>query len=247
MENKIYIGLENRIVLYDLAEHLITWEGPKISPSDHTAINDGTVFSDGLIFGTKDCRFEEDIAHLYFYNTRTASLQTLLGGQTCSNGKVVLPGENENQRILYDIDTPSKTLVSYKFDLREMTLGDRKLVLDLRHREDLPDGMKICPGNESVVIAFYNPNDRPYGLAHQFNLASGEIECEWQLANSPRVTCPEFVEIDGGVKLLFTTADEGLTKEQQKMHREAGTLFLAESGFSEMPSQRHLVEIPSIL
>lgn len=70
----------------------------------------------------------------------------------------------------------------------------------------------------------------PYGIAQQFNLASGDLEAEWQTPGSPRVTCPCFVQTDSGIKLLLTTAVEGMPPEQRTRHPQAGTLFIAEAG-----------------
>jgi len=106
--------------------------------------------------------------------------------------------------------------------------------------------MRLCPNQKSAVIAFYNPNDEDYGVAHQFDLASGDIEIEWQLPKSPRVTCPEFVLINEEVKIVFTTADEGMTPEQQERHSEAGSLFIGNYPSNELPEARPLLTIPSV-
>ena len=44
-------------------------------------------------------------------------------------------------------------------------------------------------------------------MAQQRRISDGAVLCEWRFPGSPRVTCPEFVEGEGKVKLLFTTAD----------------------------------------
>ena len=97
-----------------------------------------------------------------------------------------------------------------------------------------PDGLRPTPSGE-IVVAFYDPNPVSDGLAWQIELESGAVTNEWRIPGSPRVTCPEFVEIDGKVKLLFTTAVEGMPDEARSLARSAGAMFIADTPFQEMP------------
>ena len=78
-----------------------------------TIINDGEVVPGGraVVFGTKDVRFADPIAHLYLF-TLDDRLTTLADGQLCSNGKVFA-----RDRRLYDIDTPRRNVIRYRLDL----------------------------------------------------------------------------------------------------------------------------------
>ena len=45
------------------------------------------------------------------------------------------------------------------------------------------------------------------GEACQFSLADGSLQSVWRTDKSPRVTCPQLVEIGGQIRLVLTTAD----------------------------------------
>jgi hypothetical protein len=105
-----------------------------------------------------------------------------------------------------------------------------------------PDGMRPAPGGgglgegESVIVAFYNSADVSDGLAQQIRVSDGAVLCEWIVPNSPRVTCPEFVWLDGKVKLLFTTAVEGMAAATRNHAPGAGLLYIADTPFEKLPA-----------
>ncbi len=55
------------------------------------------------------------------------------------------------------------------------------------------------------------------------------------------MTCPEFVELEGKVCLIFTTAVEGMDEETRALAPAAGTLFYAETPFDVVPAPPPLV------
>ena len=58
---------------------------------------------------------------------------------------------------------------------------------------------------------------------------------EWATPGSPRVTCPCLVRRPDGVKLMLTTATEGMPAEMRARCPNAGALFLADTPLSEVP------------
>ena len=144
---------------------------------------------------------------------------------------------------MLDIDTPTKTVVRYTLNALAGTLSEPEIVVDLRERTDFPDGMIATPDAQSVIIAFYNPNDVDKGEACQFSLEDGSLQAVWRTDKSPRVTCPQLVEIGGQTQLVLTTADEGMTKEQQARHVNAGCLFIGETNLDSLPDTP-VFEIP---
>jgi sugar lactone lactonase YvrE len=226
----LLVGLERELVLFDVnsAAPSIEHIGLTVVDDPKTIINDGIATPFGVIFGTKELNFRDPLAHLYLYRYGANKVEILRDGQTCSNGKVVL--RRNDGLYLLDIDTPTRTVVRYAFDPEQGAVGPPSCFLDLTHRTDYPDGMCLTPDGRGIVIAFYNPGDVPYGVAQQFNLATGEAEAEWQTPGSPRVTCPCFVRMEDGIHLLLTTAVEGMASEQRARHAHAGTVFTAEAG-----------------
>lgn len=227
----LMVGMEREIVLVDCenAESAVTHTSMQITPNPHTIINDGISTPFGAIFGSKDTRFEEPIAHLYLYRNGESQLHCIQANQTCSNGKVILP--DEDTWTLFDIDTPTKKVVRYRVEVDSTCLTGPEDFIDLSGEDHFPDGMRITPDGKSMVIAFYNPNDVPFGIARQYNLKDGAVEAEWQVPKAPRVTCPTFIQIDGEVKLMLTTAIEGMEEDQLAKHEHSGCLFLAECDF----------------
>ncbi|MDA0283428.1 MAG: SMP-30/gluconolactonase/LRE family protein [Planctomycetota bacterium] len=241
-EGVFVTGMERRIGLFDMKTSSFKPLGdPVESDVRGTVINDAVVFSGGLIFGCKDLKFAEAKAGLYLWRRSDWRTIRLRNDQTCSNGKVVF-GDGERVTLL-DIDTPAKTVMRYEFDVTDGRLSPPEIVVDLRDRDVFPDGMIATPDGNGVIIAFYNPADAEFGEARQYSLSTGQAEAVWRTARSPRVTCPQLVERNGRIQLVLTTADEGMTPQQQAQHTNAGSLFIGETDFTSLPEQP-LFEIP---
>lgn len=229
----LLLGLTKEVGLF----HVPTgdWEQLAAIPDDspRTIINDGEALPDGraVVFGTKDVQFADPIGHLYLLTLDDRKLSVLAGGQTCSNGKVF--AEDGSELVLYDIDTPRRMVVRYRLDRQFRTLEDQGVAVDLRAVDGFPDGMADC-GDGTVVVAFYDPDPRPAGRAGRYRLGSGELVEEWTTPGSPRVTCPLLVEQDG-VKLILTTAVEGMPPEMRAKCPNAGCLFIADTTQTTVP------------
>ena len=230
---KWLLGIDHVVGVYDTAIGLWTPLAMLPSADPRVIINDGEVSPDGtaVIFGTKDTRFAAAIAHLYLFTPADNRLTVLLDGQTCSNGKVF----GDGGRTLFDIDTPRKAVARYRFDAAARTLIEDGIAIDLRDRADFPDGM-CDAGDGTVIIAFYNPDFAEAGLAVRYDLKSGAAIEEWATPGSPRVTCPCLVNRPDGVKLLLTTATEGMPAEMRARCPNAGALFLADTAITRSPA-----------
>jgi sugar lactone lactonase YvrE len=214
----LLIGLERRLVLYDLNRRAVTETLAHIPEDPRVIINDGIAIPGGAIFGTKHLEFSKPIAALYHYDNATRQVRELLGGQTCSNGKYLHDG------LLVDIDTQPKTITEYRYD---GALHPLRLIAPPESLPALPDGMRPMPGGKSVVVAYYNPAHTADGVAQEIRLSDGEVLTEFVLPGSPRVTCPEVWELDGATCVFFTTAVEGMPAETCAIAPEAGTIFVA--------------------
>ena len=228
------IGLERQLGLYNLQED--SWrvlvDGIDDDVED-TIVNDGLVFSEGVLFGTKHLEFNDTRAGLYLWRFSDQQLICLRDDQICSNGKVILGGD-QGWRLL-DIDSPTQKVVSYSLDIEHGSLGEPQVVLDWRGAEDFPDGMIVTPDGKSLAVAFYNPTEVPYGEVRQYGLADGGLEVIWKVPHSPQVTCPEWVECDGSIKIVITTAAENMTAERLSCHPQAGSLFIATTELETLP------------
>jgi sugar lactone lactonase YvrE len=211
----IAIGLERRLVHFDLARGEITETLASIPDDERVIINEGTAIPGGLIFGTKHLEFSLPIAALYHYDNATRAVRELRSGQVCSNGKF-LDGDR-----LIDVDSQPKTITEYRYD---GALHPERLIAPPGKLPAIPDGLRPTRGGESIIVAYYNPAHVADGIAQELRLADGEVLTEWILPGSPRVTCPEIA--DGYV--YFTTAIETMPEETRAIAPEAGTIFRAE-------------------
>jgi sugar lactone lactonase YvrE len=234
------VGLERRLVLFDLNTARLTDTGLTIGDDERVIINDGIAIEGGVLFGTKHLEFNQPIAALYRLDSATRTIHTVLGGQICSNGKYLREGGGGIRLI--DIDSLPKAIRCYHFSV-DWERRSEHLVTPPEALPAFPDGLRETPDGESVVVAFYNPEPVAAGLAQEICLASGAVLNEWEFPGSPRVTCPEFAEIGGRVCLLFTTAVEGMPDAHRAGAPEAGTLFVAQTPFASLPAAPPLVAV----
>lgn len=230
----VLVGLDNAVGTFDLkTSH---WHRLATVPDAHprTIINDAEVVPGGraVVFGSKDTAFKEPVAGLYLYTLDDDVISLLAPGQTCSNGKVF--AHYMQDLVLFDIDTPTRTVARYRFDPGSRTVAFDGVALDLSGQAGFPDGMR-AGGEGTAIVAFYNPDPVPAGRAVRFDLSSGQAVHEWHLPGSPRVTCPCVVERSGGVQVVFTTATEGMPADQRENAPAAGHLFIAETDLVAVP------------
>jgi sugar lactone lactonase YvrE len=212
-----------------------------------TIINDGLAVGGGVLFGTKDLEFKRPIAALYFFDSATRKVHTVLDGQTCSNGKYLR--REAAGATLIDIDSTPKKISHYRLDAKLECVIEARLITPAESLPTFPDGLRPAPEGrgeqegDSVIVAYYDPADVADGLAQQIRVSDGAVVCEWIVPGSPRVTCPEFVKLNGEVKLLFTTAVEGMPTEVRRQAPGAGCMYIADTDFEELPSAPPLVPV----
>lgn len=230
----VFVGREKELGTLDLQTGEWVHHATIPDTSPRTIINDGTATPRGraVVFGTKDTQFADTVAHLYLYTLDDRRVSVLADGQLCSNGKVF--ARDADGLVLYDIDTPRRVVTRYRFDLDRQTVRPEGVAVDLREVPGLPDGM-VNAGDQTVIIAIYNPGRVTDGHALRFRLGTGELVEEWTTPGSPRVTCPLLVQRDGGVKLVLTTAVEGMPEEQRRQCPNAGDLFIADTALARAP------------
>lgn len=231
----LLVGREKEVGLLHLATNKFHALAAIDDPNSRTIINDGEIVPGGraVVFGTKDVRFADPIANLYLFTLDDHRITVLADRQTCSNGKVF--ARDGEGLVLFDIDTPTKTVVRYRLDLDGRRVNDPVVVLDLADRGGFPDGM-VGAGDGTVIIAFYNPAPVHAGRAIRFDLRTGSAVEEWTTPGSPRVTCPLLVEHEGAVRLVLSTATEGMPAADRAKCPNAGDLFWAETRIGSAPA-----------
>jgi len=230
----VFLGMDKQVGTYDVIHQ--KWQPLATIPDTNprTMINDAETVPGGraVVFGTKDTRFAGPIAGLYLFTLADNRVSLLAGGQVCSNGKVF--AQSGADLVLFDIDTPTRKVVRYRLDVAARVAVPDGVAVDVSGFPGFPDGMRDA-GNGTAIIAFYNPDPVPFGLAIRFDLSTGQAVEEWHTPGSPRVTCPCLVARPDGVKLVLTTATEGMPAELRASAPAAGDLFIADTDLAACP------------
>jgi len=241
--NRVLVGVEKNLQICDLVSG--DWGKPLAPiPDEHprTIINDGQVVPGGnaIVFGTKDTQFKDPIANLYLYTVDDNRVSVLADKQKCSNGKVFM--SNEGGLFLFDIDTPTRKVARYRLDVAARRATPDGVAVDVANQVGFPDGMCDC-GDGTAIIAFYNPDYAEAGRAVRFDLSTGKAIEEWTTPGSPRVTCPLLIKRPDGVKLILTTAIEGMPADMRAKCPNAGCLFIADTQLESCPHPE-VVQLP---
>ncbi len=240
----LLIGLDRRLVLFDLNTNQISETGVHIDADDRTLINDGIAVRGGVLFGTKHLSFSEPLAALYYWDAATNKLRQVLDRQICSNGKYVTGGPNGS--VLIDTDSIPKALTRYRFSGWLEGLVEQTPICPPESLPGFPDGMRMTAEADTMVVAFYEPQAVPFGRAREIRVSDGAVLTEWQFPGSPRVTCPELVSLDGRVQALFTTAVEAMPADIRAHCPNAGSLFIADTPFAQAPPPPPLVDVSGL-
>ncbi len=234
---KFVVGAEHELALFDIVTHKWTVFCDGIDQGvDNTTINDGYVFRDNIVFGTKDLEFKTRKAGLYLFRGRDNRLIKLLDDRGCSNGKAFI--ESAECVRLLDIDSLLRQVVEYELDIDRGELVERRVVLDFTGQDAVPDGMTITADHKSIIISFYNPTDVPFGETRQYDVETSQLMCIWRTPRSPQATCPALIKTtDGAVKLIITTAVEFMPAERRGRADQAGMIFVADTPFTEIAPQ----------
>ncbi len=229
---KFVIGCERSLGFYDTDSKTWTAFCDGIdSDVDNTIINDGMVYQDNLIFGTKDLEFATRKAGLYLWRGRDEKLIRLRDDQICSNGKAIRAASGGLELI--DIDSPTRQVVAYPIDIDAGKLGEARVILDLTSDPAVPDGAILTPDGSGLIVSMFLPAVAADGQTRLYDIASGEWKVTWQTPLSPQNTCPALVRHDGGLKLVITTAVEHMSDDVQQQCPNAGRLFIADTDFGD--------------
>tara|TARA_R110002049_G_scaffold285698_1_gene466747 strand:- start:155175 stop:156134 length:960 start_codon:yes stop_codon:yes gene_type:complete len=232
-EGQYVVGCERELGIFDTNKK--SWQ-PFCDGIDsdvtNTIINDGLVYQDNLIFGTKDLEFATTKAGLYLYRGHDKKLIRLRDDQICSNGKAIRSDEDDGLELI-DIDSPTRQVVSYPIDIETGTIGRPEVIIDLKDDPAVPDGALVTPDDKGLIVSMFLPQAADHGETRLYDLATGQLKCVWQTPGSPQNTCPALVRFDGSIKLVITTAVEHMTPEDQAACPNAGRLFIGDTDIAD--------------
>jgi len=233
LPTRFVAGVERELGIFDLNDRSWTpFQSGVDAEVTNTIINDGLVYQDNLIFGTKDLAFAEKKAGLYLYRGRDQRLIALRTDQVCSNGKMIRVDDSGGLKLI-DIDSPTRLIVEYDLDIDAGTIGDARVLVDLTSDPGVPDGAVLTPEGDGIIVSIFMPTPADHGETRLYDLATGDLKCVWRTPGSPQNTCPALVAKSGKVLLVITTAVENMSREDQEKCPNAGRLFVGETDFED--------------
>jgi len=176
--------------------------------------NDGKCDPAGRFWaGTMPLNEKDAVGNLYMLDT-DLSVTLKVPNVTISNGLAW----SRDYSTLYYIDTPTRYVVAYDFDVANGNIGNKRIVIDVHHEKGYPDGMTIDEAG-MLWIAFYGG----WRVA-QYNPNTGKLlqEIQFPVAN---ITCCTF----GGPllqDLYVSTAKKELSPDELLAQPLAGSLFV---------------------
>ncbi|TDQ17328.1 sugar lactone lactonase YvrE [Algoriphagus boseongensis] len=213
---KLILGLDRKLARYDWDTQELEWLVEIESDFPNHRFNDGKVDAKGRIWiGTLALDFAERAGSLYRID-RDLIPQKMLSYLTISNGMAWA----EYKKTFYLIDTPTKKIQEFAFDLETGAIEFRRIAVEIPEGLGFPDGM--CTDREGMLwVAHYGGSG-----VYRWNPKSGELLQKIDLP-VPHVTSCCF----GGENLnvmLITTAQENLSSEDLEKYPQSGDVFLVE-------------------
>lgn len=214
------IGGDNGIALLDPesgGKQVIA--DPEPEKRTHNRFNDAKCDPAGRAWaGTISTRKKEGDAALYCLDTNL-EISLKYPGVTNSNG-LAWTGDG---RTFYYIDTPSKKVRAFDFEVENGEISNERVAIDTRDLEGSPDGMAIDE-NDNIWVAFCRG-----GCVRCFDPGSGENLDTLEVPVTGVTSCA----FGGpGLDRLYITSGQFPNFEEEF----AGRLFVAEPGVKGRPA-----------
>lgn len=149
--------------------------------------------------------------------TSDGDVRATLSGVTISNGL----GWSPDGGTMYYVDTPTRQISAFPFDLELGEIGSPKVLVDIPERLGYPDG--LCMDDEGCIwLALWGP-----GLIHRYDPDGRHIGTVNVAV--PAVSSCAFGGADFST-LYITTARLSLTPEQLDHYPHAGGVFAVDVG-----------------
>lgn len=213
-DGKLILGLDRKLARFDLETEELEWLCGVEEDLDLHRFNDGKVDPTGRIWiGTLSTKFTQGAGSLYRIGSDLKPAAQL-ADLTISNGLAW----TEDQKTFYFIDTPTRQIREFDFDLESGEIRFRRAAAEVPEELGFPDGM--CIDQEGMLwVGHYGGSG-----VYRWNPQTGEL-LDKIILPVPHVTSCCF----GGKKLdhlLITTAQENLSSDQLKQYPQSGDVFL---------------------
>ncbi|MFC5626349.1 SMP-30/gluconolactonase/LRE family protein [Algoriphagus winogradskyi] len=216
-DGNLILGLDRKVAQFDLETEELTWLCEVESDYTLHRFNDGKVDPKGRIWiGTLSTKFTVGAGSLYCIN-RDLEPKNKLSNLTISNGMAW----TEDNQTFYFIDTPTRQIKAFQFDLETGEIEFEKIAVDIPEELGFPDGM--CIDRDGMLwVAHYGGSG-----VYRWNPKNGELLDKIELP-VPHITSCCF----GGENLdtlLITSAQENMSTEQLKKFPMSGDVFLVKT------------------
>lgn len=190
-----------------------------------TRMNDGKCDAAGRFWaGTMDEEEQAPLGSLYRLDP-DGTVTPMLADLYLSNGL----GWSPDRRTMYHVDTPTRRVDAFDFDLGAGAIGNRRTAVDLEPGAGLPDGMAIDAEGFLWVALWGGSAVRRYSPA-------GRLDAVVEIPASQVTSCtfggPDLDE------LFVTTARRGLGPGQVASEPAAGGIFRVRPGVAGEPATR---------
>jgi sugar lactone lactonase YvrE len=129
----------------------------------------------------------------------------------------------EDNQTFYFIDTPTRQIKAFQFDLETGEIEFEKIAVDIPEELGFPDGM--CIDRDGMLwVAHYGGSG-----VYRWNPKNGELLDKIELP-VPHITSCCFGE-ENLDTLLITSAQENMSTEQLKKFPMSGDVFLVKTAF----------------
>ncbi|WP_339758541.1 SMP-30/gluconolactonase/LRE family protein [Algoriphagus aquimarinus] len=215
--NEMILALDRKIASYDLDTEKLYWLAEVELDLPLNRFNDGKCDAKGRLWiGTLSTKFTQGSGSLYRVD-KDLKPEKQLDELTISNGMAW----TEDNQTFYFIDTPTRQIKAYKFDLESGKIEFDRIAIEIPEELGFPDGM--CIDQEGMLWVAH------YGGAgvYRWNPITGKLVEKIDLP-VPHITSCTF----GGENLdmlLITTAQENMSSEQLKEYPLSGDVFMVKT------------------
>ncbi|EXG83185.1 SMP-30/gluconolactonase/LRE family protein [Saccharibacillus sacchari] len=221
-DRKVVLALESGFAYYDLDTRETT---PIHDPENRedNRFNDGKCDAAGRFWAGTMSLVGKDKQGGFYCLDRDLSVRHIFGDVSTSNGL----GWSPDGTVMYYIDTGTRKVQAFEFDVDAGTLGAERTVVSFEHEEGWPDGMTVdADGN--LWIAHYGGS-----RVSKWDPVAG-LKLEEIMLPAQNVTSCAFGGTDYR-ELYITTAADGVSDEDRAKLPLTGALFVCRPGAQGQP------------
>ncbi|WP_240041329.1 SMP-30/gluconolactonase/LRE family protein [Paenibacillus ginsengarvi] len=220
----VVLAMQDGFYAYDPTGDELTFLGNPAGRKEETRFNDGKCDAAGRFWaGTMSLHGKPEQGALYCLE-KDLTIRTVIENVSCSNGLAWSP----DNRTMYYIDSPTKKVMAYDYDLATGELSNGRTAIDVTIEGAVPDGM-TCDAEGMIWVALWGG----YGI-YRWNPVTGELLLKVDVAANQSSSC-----CFGGdelTDLYITSARVGIAEADLAEQPHAGALCVYRSQVKGLPT-----------